>query len=271
MQMRRAAHECLGKIQMQISGLNKTTLLDYPGCVAATIFTGGCNFRCPFCHNSGLVLTPFKEGIIPVEEVLSFLNKRKNILKGVCITGGEPTLQADLQDFMVRVKEMGYRVKLDTNGYQPETLGDLLEKGLLDYVAMDIKNCADKYAMTAGFYSGQSYTADANVNVSSGQSSRNAEFDLGRIKESVQILLSSRIEYEFRTTVVKELHTVEDIIKIGEWIKGAPAYYLQKFEDSGNVIGKGYHEPDSETLQEMVQVLSDIPELNEKVHLRGVY
>lgn len=253
-QMRRVAHECLGKIQMQISGLNKTTLLDYPGCVAATIFTGGCNFRCPFCHNSGLVLTPFKEGIIPVEEVLSFLNKRKKILKGVCITGGEPTLQADLQDFMVRVKEMGYRVKLDTNGYQPETLGDLLEKGLLDYVAMDIKNCPEKYGMTVGFIPAE------NTN----------EFDLRKIEESVKLLMDDHVEYEFRTTVVKELHTVEDIVKIGEWIKGASAYYLQKFEDSGNVIGKGYHEPNPEILQEMVRALSDIPELNGKVHLRGI-
>lgn len=239
-------------IDLLILGLNKTTLLDYPGCVAATVFTGGCNFCCPFCHNRGLVLTPLKETALSEKEILGFLKKRKNILKGVCITGGEPTLQADLLDFIAKIREIGYRVKLDTNGYKPEVLQGLLEKGVLDYVAMDIKNCPDKYALTAGI--------DNTV----------AGFDLERIRESMQMLMSGYIEYEFRTTVVKELHTVEDMVEIGKWIKGCKAYYLQKFQDRGNNIAEGYHEPDDEVLKEMVQAISQIPELYGKVYLRGV-
>ncbi len=239
---------------MFISGFHKTTLLDYPGCIAAAIFTGGCNFRCPFCHNSGLVQDPFKEGLVPEDEVLAFLDKRKKILKGVCITGGEPTLQPDLPDFIGKVRKMGYRVKLDTNGYRPEVLRELLESGLLDYAAMDIKNCPEKYGAAAGI-------------IPPGNA---GGFELGKIEESIKLLLDGQIDYEFRTTVVKELHTVEDIAAIGAWVKGTPAYYLQKFEDSGHIIGEGYHEPDPEILQDMVQALSGIPELKGKVHLRGV-
>ncbi|MCI8922858.1 MAG: anaerobic ribonucleoside-triphosphate reductase activating protein [Lachnospiraceae bacterium] len=239
---------------MFISGFHKTTLLDYPGCIAAAIFTGGCNFRCPFCHNSGLVQDPFKEGLVPEDEVLAFLDKRKKILKGVCITGGEPTLQPDLPDFIGKVRKMGYRVKLDTNGYRPEVLRELLESGLLDYAAMDIKNCPEKYGAAAGL-------------IPPGNA---GGFELGKIEESIKLLLDGQIDYEFRTTVVKELHTVEDIAAIGAWVKGTPAYYLQKFEDSGHIIGEGYHEPDPEILQDMVQALSGIPELKGKVHLRGV-
>ncbi len=239
---------------MFISGFHKTTLLDYPGCIAAAIFTGGCNFRCPFCHNSGLVQDPFKEGLVPEDEVLAFLDKRKKILKGVCITGGEPTLQPDLPDFIGKVRKMGYRVKLDTNGYRPEVLRELLESGLLDYAAMDIKNCPEKYGAAAGL-------------IPPGNA---GGFELGKIEEAIKLLLDGQIDYEFRTTVVKELHTVEDIAAIGAWVKGTPAYYLQKFEDSGHIIGEGYHEPDPEILQDMVQALSGIPELKGKVHLRGV-
>lgn len=249
---------------MLILGLNKTTLLDYPGCVAATVFTGGCNFRCPFCQNSGLVLEPFVEdssrdstrdstrGAISEEEILTFLKKRKNVLKGVCITGGEPTLQADLPDFLDRIRKMGYRVKLDTNGYQPEVLKELLTEGLLDYVAMDIKNCPDKYAKTAGLD-----FVDTGVN-------------LERINKSIELLLGGDIEYEFRTTVVKELHTLDDMVQIGEWIRGAHAYFLQKFQDSGNNICEGYHEPDEETMRKMQRTLSVMPGLEGKVYLRGM-
>lgn len=237
---------------MQILGLNKTTLLDYPGCVAATVFTGGCNFCCPFCHNRELVLEPSRENALSEEEVLEFLKKRKNVLKGICITGGEPTLQSDLLDFVVRAREIGYRIKLDTNGYKPDVLQSLLKKGFLDYVAMDVKNCPGKYALTAGI------------------DDKNAEFDLGKITESIQILINSDIEYEFRTTVVKELHIIEDMVQIGEWIKGCKAYFLQKFQNHGNNIAKGYHAPDDESLKEMVQAISKIPELSGKVYLRGV-
>ena len=245
---------------MLILGLNKTTLPDYPGCVAATVFTGGCNFRCPFCQNSGLVLEPFVEGFaedsargaISEEEILTFLKKRKNVLKGVCITGGEPTLQTDLPDFLDRIRKLGYRVKLDTNGYQPEVLKELLAEGLLDYVAMDIKNCPGKYTKTAGLD-----CADTGIN-------------LERINKSVELLLGGDTEYEFRTTVVKELHTLDDMVRIGEWIKGARAYFLQKFQDNGNNICEGYHEPDEETMRKMQRALSMMPGLEGRVYLRGM-
>lgn len=237
---------------MLILGLNKTTLLDYPGCVAATVFTGGCNFCCPFCHNRDLVVKPSAESALSEEEVLRFLEKRKNVLKGVCITGGEPTLQEGLQDFLEKIRKTGYRIKLDTNGYRPEVLKRLMEKGLLDYVAMDIKNCPDKYALTAGI------------------SDETAGFEIEKIKESVEILLGGNVKFEFRTTVVKELHTVEGMVKIGEWIRGCDAYYLQKFQNTENNIAEGYHEPDDIVLREMVQAVSGIKGLEGKVHLRGI-
>lgn len=237
---------------MLIRGLNKTTLLDYPGCVAAVVFVGGCNFRCPFCQNSGLVLEPSAGEIISEEEIFAFLKKRKNVLKGVCITGGEPTLQEDLPDFLYQIRNLGYRIKLDTNGYRPEILKRLLEEKLLDYVAMDIKNSPDKYAETAGVdYAG-------------------GGLNLEKINESIGLLLCRTVEYEFRTTVVKELHTLEDMIKIGEWIKGCRAYFLQKFQDNGNNICEGYHEPDENVMREMQRVLSQMPEMEERVFLRGM-
>ena len=193
---------------MLIAGLNKTTLLDYPGRVAATIFTGGCNFRCPFCHNGDLVLKPSSLEMISEEEVLSFLQKRKNVLKGVCITGGEPTLQADLPDFICKIKEIGYQVKLDTNGYAPEVLKTLLNDELLDYVAMDIKNAPEAYAETAGL-----------------------RVDMERIRESVDFLLSGAVPYEFRTTVVLPYHTDERMEAIGKWIAGTEKYFLQQYKD----------------------------------------
>lgn len=237
---------------MLIRGLNKTTLLDYPGCVAATIFTGGCNFRCPFCQNSGLVLEPSTGEIISEEEILAFLKKRKNVLKGVCITGGEPTLQEDLPEFLCRIKSLGYRIKLDTNGFKPQVLKNLLEEGLLDYVAMDIKNSPDHYAKTAGM------------------DHVDAGFHLDKINGSIEMLLNGDVEYEFRTTVVKELHTLEDMIKIGEWIGGCRAYFLQKFQDNGNNICEGYHEPDEDVMREMQRELSRMPELEGRVYLRGL-
>ena len=213
---------------MLIAGLNKTTLLDYPGHVAATIFTGACNFRCPFCHNAGLVLTPSSAEMYSEEDVFSFLKKRRNVLQGVCITGGEPTLQVDLPDFILKVKELGYSVKLDTNGYKPEVLEDLLQAGLLDYVAMDIKNSPSKYELTAG-----------------------VGLEFQKIQKSVELLKSSKINYEFRTTVIKEFHTLEDLCEIGKWIKGCPKYYLQQFVESDNLIGM----PDVVSAQQTDDVL----------------
>ena len=184
---------------MKISGLQKTTLLDFPGHVACTIFTGGCNFRCPFCHNSDL-LDNGADDDYTEEEVFEFLHKRKRVLEGVCITGGEPTLQPDLEDFIRKVRELGLAVKLDTNGYKPELLKDLCQKGLLDYVAMDIKASRDHYGEVAG-------APGLNMEL---------------VDESIAFLLSGITPYEFRTTVVRGLHTAEDFRKIGPWIKGCP-------------------------------------------------
>ncbi len=224
---------------MLILGLNKTTLLDYPEHVAATVFTGGCNFRCPFCHNKGLVLMPEKGSSAQIssyseEEILAFLKKRAGILTGVCITGGEPTLQHDLPDFLSRIKELGLLVKLDTNGYQPDILSNLIDKKLIDYCAMDIKNSPAKYALTCGLSS----------------------LDISRIRESVSYLLSrtGSFSYEFRTTLVRELHTHEDMELMSEWLNGADAYYLQSYTDSGQVITPGFHAHSEPTLREFLDI-----------------
>lgn len=201
---------------MKICGLQKTTLLDFPGHVAATVFTGGCNFRCPFCHNSEL-LPGTVEAEYETGEVLDFLRKRKGILEGVCITGGEPTLQPDLEDFIRSVRELGLLVKLDTNGYKPDLLRDFCRKGLLDFVAMDIKAGRSHYAATAG--------VDG--------------MRLERIDESIRFLLEGSVPYEFRTTVVRGLHTEEDFREIGPWIQGCGNYYLQNFTESGQVLEPG--------------------------------
>ncbi len=209
---------------MKIFGLMKLTLLDYPGHTACTVFTGGCNFRCPFCHNAPLVTAPIATQEIEEEDFFSFLNKRKGILDGVCITGGEPLLQPDIAEFIRKIRAEGFQIKLDTNGSFPEKLVALSKEGLLDYVAMDIKNTAEKYSLTAG-----------------------AEVDIAAVSESIDFLLSGRIPYEFRTTIVDPLHTVEDIEKIARRIRGATGYFLQNFVDSGNLIGEGMraHAPES--------------------------
>lgn len=200
-----------------IRGFNKTTLLDYPGHIAATIFLGGCNFRCPFCHNASLVLAPDSQGIITKDEVFTTLRKRVGILEGVCITGGEPCLYPGLVDFIKEIKSLGFLVKLDTNGSNPHMISDLLNLNLIDYVAMDIKNSKEKYGLTTGLKT-------VNIN---------------KISESVSFLLKSNIDYEFRTTAVKGFHDLEDFISIGKWIQGASAYYLQAFRDSDDLICHG--------------------------------
>lgn len=207
-----------GYLLMRICGLNKTTLLDYPGHVSAVVFTGGCNFRCPFCHNAQLVLRPEEQPEILQKELFEFLEKRKTVLEGVCITGGEPTLAKDLEEFIRRVKALGYLVKLDTNGYRPQVLWRLLGQRLLDYVAMDVKASRINYAKAAGL----------------------TELDLSRIEESAAMLMSSDILYEFRTTVVKGIHTAEDFEEIGRWLEGSQAYYLQAFRENENVMQSGY-------------------------------
>lgn len=219
---------------MHIFGFSKTTLLDYPKHVAATIFTGACNFRCPFCHNGDLVLDPMSIGEFDENEVLSTLKKRNKILEGVCITGGEPTLQKDLPEFIKKVRDIGLLVKLDSNGYRPEVLESLLKDNLLDYVAMDIKNSPDKYQMTVGI----------------------PDFDISRINQSVEILKNCDIPYEFRTTVVKELHSESDFIKIGEWLQGAPLYFLQSYKDSEAIISPGFSAYSAEELNHFKDILT---------------
>ena len=200
---------------MLISGLQKLTLLDYPGHVACTVFTAGCNFRCPFCHNAPLVLPERIEGDPDGEQtVLQFLRKRQGILDGVAITGGEPLLQRDLPDFLRKIRALGYQIKLDTNGSFPDRLIALVEESLVDRVAMDVKNSPALYAKTAGL----------------------RDLDLAAVERSKDFLLEGHVDYEFRTTVVKGLHTAESLKEAAAWIRGAKEYYLQQFKDSGDII-----------------------------------
>ena len=230
---------------MQIFGFNKTTLLDFPEHVACTVFTGGCNFRCPFCQNGDLVLHGGSLPVLDEEEVFRVLRKRKGILTGVCVTGGEPTLQRDLDVFLSRVKELGYLVKLDSNGYRPEVLQSLCERGLVDYFAMDIKSSPENYARTAGV----------------------KELDMGLIRESVDFIRSCGLDYAFRTTVVRELHSSGDFLSIGEWLKGCKAYFLQSYVESEGVICKEFSSYSKEELEEFVMLLK--PYID-NVSLRGV-
>lgn len=230
---------------MQINGFHKTTLLDYPKHLAATIFLGGCNMRCPFCHNASLVTGASAQPVIPEQEVLSYLAKRRGILEGVCITGGEPTLYTDLTDFITRIKEIGLKVKLDTNGTNPGLIKSLVANQLVDYVAMDIKNSKEKYALTAGI----------------------DRLTLDPIMESADFLLASPLDYEFRTTIVKEYHTTEDMLSIGSWLAGAKAYYLQSYKDSGDILLPGLHSHSKETLEKYIALLTPFIPATE---LRGV-
>lgn len=219
---------------MHIGGLQKLTLLDFPERAACIVFTAGCNLRCPFCHNAALVTHVQDAERVEAEEVLRYLQKRKVLLDGVVITGGEPLLQEGLADFIRRIKAIGHAVKLDTNGCFPDRLEALLAEGLLDYVAMDIKNSKAKYAQTAG-----------------------VPVDLAAIERSMTLLRESGVPYEFRTTVADGLHTVEDIREIARWIAPAPRWYLQNFVDSGDLVGKGTAPVSSKTLQEMLKTASE--------------
>lgn len=211
---------------MEIQGLQKMTLLDYPGKVACTVFLGGCDFRCPFCHNGELVLSPAPAEMTQ-EELLAFLKKRRGLLDGVCVTGGEPLLRADLQQLLKAIKDLGYPVKLDTNGSHPRALVDLVERRLVDYVAMDVKNSPARYPETVGV----------------------PGLDVGPIRESVGFLLEGVVDYEFRTTVVREFHDQDSFRAIGPWLEGAKRYFLQSFVERDTVIQEGLHPWDRETLQ----------------------
>lgn len=230
---------------MIIHGFQKLTLLDYPGHTACTVFSGGCNFRCPFCHNAGLVLSPGQYDTVEEEEILAFLKKRRGILDGVCITGGEPLLNPDTEEFAAKVKALGYLLKLDTNGSFPERLENVVNAGLVDYVAMDIKNCLKKYPLTVG----------------------KEGFDTSPVERSVEFLRSRKVGYEFRTTVVREFHTEEDIREIGKWLAGVPRYFLQAFSDSGELIGEGLH---GYSPEEYKRLLSAVREYIPSAELRGL-
>ena len=227
---------------MLIKGLQKVTLLDYPGQVACTIFTGGCNMRCPFCQNASLV-THIDEERLEEEEFFSFLKSRIGKLDAVCISGGEPCLQKDLKEFIQKIKEMGFLVKLDTNGCFPEMLSSLLQNHLLDYVAMDIKNQKEKYDLTSGIHA-----------------------DLDKIEESIHLLQNSGIPHEFRTTVVLEFHEPSDIVKIAKWVNPSKLY-LQQFRDSEDVIQDGLHAYSEEEMQKLKE---NALKENERVYLRGL-
>ncbi len=230
---------------MLIKGLQKTTLLDFPGKVACTVFTGGCNFRCPFCHNASLV-TKVNDNIqISEDEVLEYLKKRKGILDGVCITGGEPLLQKDIIPFLEKIKAIGLLIKLDTNGSRSEILKNIISLGLVDYIAMDIKNSKEKYAITCGL---DKFPED--------------------IETSINIIMTSGIPYEFRTTVVKELHNKTDILNIANRIIGTERYFLQGFIDSGDIISEKKYS--AYTTEEMKKILYEIQAVIPQALLRGI-
>ena len=222
---------------MKIAGLQKMTLLDYPGKVACTVFLPGCNYRCPFCHNAGLLENAPEDR--KEEELLTFLEKRKGLLDGVCITGGEPTLQPDLPHLLAKIKALGYCVKLDTNGSNPAMLETLLEKGLVDYVAMDVKNSRERYGKTVGI----------------------PGMPLEKTAESLRLLLSGRTDYELRTTCVEELHEEEAAAAMGAWVESLvpgvkPAkWYLQCFVNRDSVLQDGLHAPNREKLEKMRKAL----------------
>lgn len=219
---------------MVFAGLQKLTLLDYPGHTACTVFTQGCDLRCPFCHNSGLLAVDAPpENPVDEEAVIALLQKRHGTLDGVAITGGEPLLQPALRDFIARVRQMGFDVKLDTNGNHPAYLRRLIDEGLVSMVAMDIKNCPAHYARTVGV----------------------PGFDLSPIRESAALLMEGRVPYEFRTTVTRELHSAEDMRGIGEWLAGDSPYFLQLYVDSGHVLRPGITAPGAEDMQAYRQIL----------------
>ena len=213
---------------MNFGGHLKVTLLDFPNHVATTIFTNGCNMRCPFCHNAHLVSEC--DQVIATDEIVDYLNKRKNVLEGVCISGGEPLLQKDVVEFITMVKGLGYKVKLDTNGTSYDKLKYLVDNHLVDYVAMDIKNTPEKYGITIG----------------------KEGFDITPVLQSVEILKKGSVPYEFRTTVTLEFHTENDIEEIGKWLGNVPKYFLQNFTDSGELIDPNVHGHDKNSMNSML-------------------
>ena len=220
---------------IKIKGLQKLTLLDFPERIACTVFLGGCNFRCPFCHNASLVLPERQSEDITEGEFFEFLASRVGRLSGVCVSGGEPTLYKELPLFLLKIKQMGFAVKLDTNGYNPEMLEALINDGLVDYVAMDIKNSREKYPLTAGL----------------------STLDISKIEKSASLLMKGSVPFEFRTTVCRELHTEEDIKKLGEWLGGDEKFYLQSFKDSGDILSGGFSAYSDEEMKGLLLILKE--------------
>lgn len=224
---------------MKIYGMEKLSLVDFDGKITCTIFTGGCNFACPFCHNGSLAISPSLNQELPFEEVLDYLKLRKKMVDAVCITGGEPTLYNDLKDYFKLFKEMGFITKLDTNGTNPIVLASLVEDGLVDYVAMDVKNSYDNYFKTIGVENDKL---------------------LANVKESINYLLENHVPYEFRTTIVEELHSEDDMKKLAKMLKGANAYFLQHFIASPNCIKQGLHEIKKEKASNYLEIIKkEIP------------
>ncbi len=230
---------------MKICGLQKLSMVDYPGTLAATVFTGGCNYRCPFCHNAPLVLHPETERELSLEEVLSFLEGRKGILKGVVVSGGEPLIYDDIDMLIESIKALGFSVKLDTNGSFPERLERIVDKGIVDYVAMDIKNSKRGYSRTIGVKG----------------------YDISNVERSVKLLKKGLVPYEFRMTLVRELHTEDDIVEVGEWLKGSKVLYLQHFVDSGDLVGGGFT---AFSLKETEKFAEILRKSIERVEIRGL-
>ncbi len=229
---------------MLIEGMQKLTLLDYPEHIACTLFSHGCNLRCPFCHNAGLVVRP-PENIINSEEINGFLEKRKGILDGVCLTGGEPLLQKDVLDFMRYIRSFGYKLKLDTNGFYPAVLEKAITEGLVDYIAMDIKSSRQGYPKAVGI----------------------ENIDIAPVCKSVELIMNSGVDYEFRTTAVKGLHIVSDFEDIANWIGGAKRYFIQQFIDSGDLISSGFEAFDeNETALLLAAVSKAVP----SAKIRGI-
>jgi len=224
---------------MIFHGLVKSTLLDYPNKLACTLFTGGCNFRCPFCQNSSLVLDPSSEPIIDSTELDAFLKKRVKYLDGVCITGGEPLLQKNVDDYCKYLKDLGYLVKIDTNGSFPKKIESLISKNLVDYIAMDLKSSKEGYSKAVGI----------------------DNFNISQIEESVEIIKNCNLDHEFRTTLVKELHGEKEIIGIGKWLDKSQKLYLQRFEDRGSNIVKnltGFNENETKVIQNILKSYIDL-------------
>ncbi len=230
---------------MIFHGFQKMTMLDFPGYVACTVFTPGCNFRCPFCHNSLLVTRMNDNEIYTEADILSYLKKRQGVIDGICISGGEPLMHDDIFDFVRKVKDLGFLVKIDTNGSYPDKLRKLIESGNIDYVAMDIKNSPDRYAETVAI----------------------PGFDFEPVRKSVKLLLEGKINYEFRTTVVKEFHTPQDMVFIGELIKGADRYFLQHFIESEGNIQQGLTPLCKEEMENLRQIAA---EYVKNAELRGI-